>query len=71
MPFPLEWCYDGKAYERIGGFFDTTKFLDEYCKYGGFTGTFVGITCADRVLHKHYADFDFFNYAADESRNVD
>lgn len=42
--------------------FDTTKFSDEYCKYGEFTGTMVGITCADRVKHRHYADYDFFEY---------
>lgn len=28
------------------------------------------MTCADRVLHKHYADFDFFNYEADETKDV-
>lgn len=67
----FEWSYDGNSYEKIGGIFDTTKFSDEYCKYGEFTGTFVGITCADRVLHKHYADFDFFEYIADESKDVD
>jgi xylan 1,4-beta-xylosidase len=67
----FEWSYDRNSYERIGGTFDTTKFSDEYCKYGEFTGTFIGITCADRVLHKHYADFDFFNYEADESKDVD
>lgn len=39
-----------------------SSFLDEYCKYGEFTGTMVGITCADRVKHQHYADFDFFEY---------
>ena len=66
----FEWSYNGENYERIGKVFDTTKFSDEYCKYGEFTGTFVGITCADRVLHKHYADFDFFNYEADETRDV-
>ncbi|HBH3050626.1 TPA: hypothetical protein KSK11_002835, partial [Clostridioides difficile] len=36
-----------------------------------FTGTFIGLTCADRVKHKHYADFDFFEYIADESKDVD
>ena len=46
------------------------KFSDEYCKYGEFTGTFVGITCADRVKHQHYADFDFFEYVADETKDV-
>lgn len=67
----FEWSYDGEGYERIGKVFDTTKFSDEYCKYGEFTGTFIGITCADRVLHKHYADFDFFDYEADELRYVE
>ena len=67
----FEWSYNGENYERIGKVFDITKFSDEYCKYGEFTGTFVGITCADRVLHKHYADFDFFDYKADESKNVE
>ena len=66
----FEWSYDGKDYNKIGKVFDTTKFSDEYCKYGEFTGTFVGITCADRVLHKHYADFDFFKYEADETKDV-
>ena len=30
----------------------------------------VGITCADRVKHQHYADFDFFSYEADETKGV-
>ncbi|UUC42355.1 glycoside hydrolase family 43 protein [Clostridioides difficile] len=67
----FEWSYDGEKYQRIGETFDTTKFSDEYCKYGEFTGTFIGLTCADRVKHKHYADFDFFEYIADESKDVD
>ena len=58
----FSWSYDGKEYIRIGKTFDTTKFSDEYCKYGEFTGTMVGLTCADRVKHEHYADFDFFDY---------
>ena len=66
----FEWSYDGEVYNKIGKLFDTTKFSDEYCKYGEFTGTFVGLTCADRVKHKHYADFDFFNYEADETKDV-
>ncbi|HBF5712365.1 TPA: glycoside hydrolase family 43 protein [Clostridioides difficile] len=67
----FEWSYDEKNYQRIGKAFDTTKFSDEYCKYGEFTGTFIGLTCADRVKHKHYADFDFFEYIVDESKDVD
>lgn len=64
------WSYDGENYEKIGIPFDTTRFSDEYCKYGEFTGTMVGITCADRVKHQHYADFDFFEYKANESKGV-
>ena len=67
----FEWSYDDLHYEKIGRAFDTTRFSDEYCKYGEFTGTMVGITCADRVRHKHYADFDFFEYVADESKPVE
>ena len=67
----FSWCYDGVNYQKIGRVFDTTRFSDEYCKYGEFTGTMVGITCADRVKHSHYADFDFFEYCADEYKTVD
>jgi xylan 1,4-beta-xylosidase len=63
----FEWSYDDIQYVKIGRVFDTTKFSDEYCKYGEFTGTMVGITCSDRVKHQHYADFDFFEYIADET----
>lgn len=58
----FEWSYDGEQYERIRQVFDTSKFSDEYCEYGEFTGTMVGITCANRVLHRQYADFDFFEH---------
>lgn len=57
------WSYTGEDYEKIGHVFDTTKFSDEYCKYGEFTGTMAGIACVDRMKHKHYADFDFFEYS--------
>ena len=62
----LEWSYDGTAYQRIGPEFDTTEFSDEYCEYGEFTGTMVGITCVDRMFRSHCADFDFFEYQTDE-----
>lgn len=58
----FEWGYEKSNLQNIGPKFDTTKFSDEYCKYGEFTGTMVGITCADRVKHCHYADFDFLEY---------
>lgn len=67
----FEWGHDGEHFEKIGKVFDTTKYSDEYCKYGEFTGAFVGLTCADRMKHSHYADFDFFDYEADESKPVD
>ena len=66
----FSWCYDGVNYQKIGRVFDTTRFSDEYCKYGEFTGTMVGLTCADRVKHSHYADFDFFEYCADEDSAI-
>ncbi len=56
----FDWSYDGEKYIRIGGIFGTTKFSDEYCRYGEFTGIFVGLACTDGVKHSHYADFDFF-----------
>lgn len=58
----FQWAADKKAYQNIGPAFETDKFSDEYCKYGEFTGTMVGITCADRMFHQKYADFDYFDY---------
>jgi len=51
--------------------FDTTTFSDEYCKYGEFTGTMVGIAVTDAALHEKTADFDFFDYEAGETEPVD
>lgn len=62
----FSYSFDGEKYIPIGKAFDTTKFSDEYCKYGEFTGTMVGITCADRVKHSHYADFDFLEVKFEE-----
>ncbi|MCD7866630.1 MAG: glycoside hydrolase family 43 protein [Clostridiales bacterium] len=67
----FEWSPDGREYRGIGPVFDTTRFSDEYCQYGEFTGTFVGITCEDRMLHRQCADFDFFEYLADEEAAVE
>lgn len=58
----FQWGYEEENLLSIGSVFDLSKFSDEYCKYGEFTGTMVGITCADRVKHEHYADFDYFAY---------
>jgi len=65
------WSYDDNTYNRIGKVFDTTKFSDEYCKYGEFTGAMVGIICSDRIFHKKTADFDFFEYSADETKSIE
>lgn len=62
---------DGKDYRNIGPEFDTSKLSDEYSEFGEFTGAFVGITCGDRMMHRHTADFDFFDYQADENRDVE
>lgn len=59
----FSWSSDGEHYDSIGPAFDTSEFSDEYSEYGEFTGCFVGITCADRMRHQQYADFDFFSYA--------
>ena len=56
----FSYSLDGENYQHIGRVFDTTKFSDEFCKYGEFTGTMVGITCADKVFHRKCADFGFF-----------
>ena len=45
--------------------FDDFKLSDEYCQYGEFTGAMAGIFREDRMLHRKYADFDFFEYPAD------
>ena len=58
----FSWSNDGTTWDEIGPAFDTSEFSDEYSRYGEFTGCFVGLTCADRVQHKKYADFDFFCY---------
>lgn len=67
----FSWSADGECYREIGPVFDTTKFSDEYCKYGEFTGTMVGVACTDRLLHRYWADFDFLEYLADETKPVD
>ena len=67
----FSWSADGESWQAIGGSFDTAHFSDEYCRYGEFTGAFVGMTCADRVFRSRRAYFDFFEYDADGSRNVE
>ena len=66
----FQWSLDGEIYTDIGPCFDTSKLSDEYSEYGEFTGTFVGITCGDRMMHQHTADVDFFDYQGKESEDV-
>lgn len=67
----FQWSLEGKGYHNIGPEFDTSKLSDEYSEFGEFTGTFVGITCGDRMMHSRTADFDFFDYQADEEKDVE
>lgn len=54
------WSGDGRTYLPIGPVWDTSEFSDEYCKYGEFTGAFVGMACEDSLLHRATAAFSFF-----------
>lgn len=67
----FQWAAGNGAYQDIGPAFETDKFSDEYCKYGEFTGTMVGLFCADRMYHRKCADFDYFDYQADEAASAD
>ncbi len=62
----FSWSLDGLQYLEIGKEYDTSEFSDEYCKFGEFTGTFVGMACIDALYHKAYADFDSFTYQSSE-----
>jgi len=67
----FQWSLDNESYQQIGKTVDTTRFSDEYCKYGEFTGVFIGLACVDSLFHKHTAQFDFFDYQADETKDVE
>lgn len=57
----FKWGYEGEDTKPIGPVFATDKLSDEYCKYGEFTGTVVGIFAVDSMFHKKEADFDYFS----------
>ena len=61
------YSLDDNSFTAIGPAFDTSKLSDEYSQYGEFTGTFVGMTCGDRMLHSKYADFDYFELRDSEN----
>ncbi|SEA91242.1 xylan 1,4-beta-xylosidase [Pseudobutyrivibrio sp. ACV-2] len=58
----FEWSYDNCTWYKNGPDLDTSLYSDEYCQYGEFTGTMVGITCIDRLTHFKCAEFDFIEY---------
>ena len=58
----FSYSFDRRQWQTIGPVFDTSEFSDEYSQFGEFTGCFVGLTCADRMLHQKCADFDYFFY---------
>lgn len=55
------WSEDGVSYQPIGPEIDTSTFSDEYCKFGEFTGTFVGLACEDSLFHSKTSTFAFFS----------
>ena len=62
----FSYGFDGEAFEKIGECFDISKLSDEFCSEGEFTGTMAGLLVCDRLFHKKYADFDFFEYKVEE-----
>ena len=63
----FKWGYEGEDTRPIGPVFATDKLSDEYCKYGEFTGTMVGIFAVDSMFHKKGADFDYFSVTNKEA----
>lgn len=57
----FSWSSDGAQFQKLGPDFDTSTFSDEYCKFGEFTGTFVGMACEDTLYHARTADFACFS----------
>ncbi|GAB1483662.1 hypothetical protein MASR2M78_24780 [Treponema sp.] len=53
---------DAPGWLAVGPVWDSSELSDEYCKFGEFTGTFVGIACVDSRQRKAHADFDWFEY---------
>lgn len=58
--------YNEDKLQPIGPEMDCSFLSDEACKEGWFTGAMVGICCQDMTGFKKHADFDWFQYKADE-----
>jgi xylan 1,4-beta-xylosidase len=54
-------------YQSIGPVLDASILSDEACNEGWFTGAMVGICCQDLTGFGTYADFDYFEYIANEN----
>lgn len=66
--YSFSYSCDGERWAGIGDSYDMTKLSDEYCAYGEFTGTMVGLFVTDGMLHKKSADFDFFDHRINEGK---
>jgi xylan 1,4-beta-xylosidase len=62
MDASAEQGLDAAVWVPAGPVLDTSELSDEFCKYGEFTGTFVGVACVDARSRSNYADFDWFEY---------
>ena len=50
------------SYNLLPMTFDMTEFSDEFCKYGEFTGAFLGLATIDGMFHEKEAQFQNFSY---------
>lgn len=66
--YDLNFMYskDGAIWQPIGPTLDMSKLSDEYVSEGHFTGAFVGLCCQDVSGTRKHADFDFFEYIAQD-----
>ncbi len=62
MDEAAERSLDAAVWTACGPVLDTSELSDEFCKYGEFTGTFVGVACVDSRSRAVRADFDWFEY---------
>ncbi len=65
----FSYSLDGSIFQRIGSVMDATVISDDYYSRAGqmrFTGAFVGICCQDLSGQGAYADFDYFEYRAQQ-----
>ncbi len=61
--------YQGVAESQLAAWSKGSGFY--YWNYKLLTDTMVGVAVTDAALHEKTADFDFFDYEADETKPVD